>query len=55
VYSTAVLRCFDMEPRCALPTQDQDRVRLVVLAAVSVFLVVGMINLWQLADPQQLW
>jgi hypothetical protein len=35
--------------------QDQDRVRLLVLAAVSVFLVVGIVNLWQVVDPQLLW
>lgn len=35
--------------------QDQDRVRLVTLSAVAVFLIVGIINLWQVVDPQQLW
>jgi hypothetical protein len=35
--------------------QDQDRVRLAVLAAVAVFMIVGSINLWQLVDPQTLW
>lgn len=35
--------------------QDQDRVRLLVLAAVAVLLLVGVVNLWQVVDPQQLW
>jgi hypothetical protein len=30
-------------------------VRLLVLAAVGVLLLVGVVNLWQVVDPQQLW
>lgn len=38
-----------------LSAKDQDRVRLLVLAAVGVLLLVGVVNLWQVVDPQQLW
>jgi hypothetical protein len=38
-----------------LAPRDQDRVTLVTLAAVAVFLFVGSINLWRVVDMQQLW
>jgi hypothetical protein len=35
--------------------QEQGRVLLVTLAAATVLLVVGIVNLWQVVDKQQLW